>query len=312
MRSALAAALLLALGACSKPDPSPPLKPSGPLHAPLKSDTRLGGGTPASNAPAIALILDDLGEQYDAGERALRLPGAVALAFLPGTPHASEQARRAHALDKEVLLHLPLQYANGRVYPLGLSESLPRGDYTRRLRAALNTVPHVRGVNNHQGSLLTQQREPMRWLMQDLATIGGLYFVDSRTSAKSVAYEVARSSGVAAGRRDVFLDAERGDERVRAEWRRLLGYALKNGSALGIGHLYPETLGLLEQELPRLAQAGIRLVPPSELIYRQGGDRRRRTAPLKLSAAALVIPAPEPPPPGHRQAAVATRPAGSP
>ena len=312
MRGAFAAAVLLALSACSKPDSSPPLKTSGPVRAPLKSDTRLASGAPSSNAPSIALILDDLGEQHDAGERALRLPGAVALAFLPGTPHASAQARRAHSLNKEVLLHLPLQYANGRVYPMGLSESLPRGDYTRRLRAALNTVPHARGVNNHQGSLLTQQREPMRWLMQDLAAIGGLYFVDSRTAANSVAYEIARSSGVAAGRRDVFLDAERGDAAVRAEWQRLLRYALKNGSALGIGHLYPETLGLLEQELPRLAQAGIRLVPPSELIYRQGGDRRRRTTPLKLSAAALVIPAPELPPPARQQAAVATRPAGSP
>lgn len=303
--------LLLVLSACSNPEPSPPLSPSSaPMRAILKSDSRLVNKSPSSNAPAIALILDDLGEQYDAGERALRLPGAVALAFLPGTPHAADQARRAHDSNKEVLLHLPLQYPNGRVHPMGLTETMPRADYTRRLRAALNTVPHARGVNNHQGSLLTRQREPMRWLMQDLAAVGGLYFVDSRTAASSVAYEMARSSGIAAGRRDVFLDAERGDAAVRGEWQRLLRYARKNGSALGIGHLYPETLGLLEQELPRLERAGIRLVSPSELIHQQGGNRRRTQ--LKFSAAALAIPVPELPPPSPALARASSAPAGQP
>ena len=284
MRGALLALLLAtvaALGACSRPEPSPPLKPTSDADRPLRTDTRLDSGAPSSNAPAISIIIDDLGEQYGAGERALKLPGRVALAFLPGTPYAAPQAKTAHSQDKEILLHLPLQHAGGHLLPLGLSTQLKREDYTRRVAAALKTVPHALGINNHQGSLLTQMREPMRWLMQDIRATGGLYFVDSRTAANSVAYEVARGSGVAAGRRDVFLDAERGEDKVRVEWQRLLRYALKNGSALAIGHPYPETLALLETELPKLSRAGIRLIPPSELIHLQGGDRRRSN--LRLS-----------------------------
>ena len=223
----------------------------------------------------IAIIIDDLGQQHGAGLRAIRLPGPVALAFLPQTPNAVAQAGLAHANGKEVLLHLPLEPAgsSARPHPAAIRADGGRAELRQAFAVALASVPHARGVNNHQGSLLTGMAEPMGWLMGEIRARPDLYFVDSRTSAASVAYRVARFHGVPAAERNVFLDDARGEAAIRDQFRRLVAKALKDERALAIGHPYPETLKVLEEELPRLAGYGVRLVAPSELIARQGGYR---------------------------------------
>ena len=59
--------------------------------------------------PAIALIIDDMGNQHAQGLRVIDLPGPVACAFLPYGAFTGLLARRAHARNKEVMLHLPMQ-----------------------------------------------------------------------------------------------------------------------------------------------------------------------------------------------------------
>lgn len=233
----------------------------------------------------IAIILDDLGEQRLAGERAARLPGAVACAFLPQGPYTAAHARLAHAQAKEVLLHLPLQPGRGaRAYPTAITVQTGRREIAEYLRASLAAVPHVRGVNNHQGSLLTERADAMDWLMQEFTAYPGLYFVDSRTSGSSVAFRAAVGHGIPASERNVFLDSERGIEAVRSAFRALVRKAQRDERAIAIGHPYPETFAVLEEELPRLAAYGVRLVAPSEIIARQQGLRGPYKE-LKLSPA---------------------------
>lgn len=254
-----------------------------------KLATHLDSAPAQQTLPAIGLIIDDLGEQRAAGERALALPGAVACAFLPHTPHARRQARHARENGHEVLLHLPLEPESPRASPIPtrLNRDSGRPELRRRLDAALDSVPHAAGVNNHQGSLLTQSAAHMDWLMAALAQRGSLYFVDSRTTPRSLAYARARAEGVAAAARDVFLDVDADADAVRRQWQRLLRLARRRGSALAIGHPYPSTLEVLERELPRLAAAGVRLVPPSELIRIRGGAVRD---PVRLRLADRLAP----------------------
>lgn len=242
---------------------------------------------PAIRAPSaraeIAIIIDDLGEQRLGGVRALNLPGPVALAFLPGARFTPSQAAQARARGKEVLLHLPLQPGAGaRAHPTALRADASREQLAEYFRAALASVPNASGVNNHQGSLVTQMPEPMDWLMREVARTPGLYFVDSRTSGGSMAFRAARRHGVPSTERNVFLDTQRGEAAVRAAFRGLLAKALRNERALAIGHPYPETFKVLAEELPQLARAGVRLVAPSELIARQSGQRGPHKQ-LKLS-----------------------------
>jgi len=247
----------------------------------------------AARAPQIAIIIDDLGEQQLGGLHAARLPGPVAMAFLPGARFTASQAALAHARGKEVLLHLPLQPGgDARAHPASLTVNAGREQLREYFRTALDSVPHASGVNNHQGSLMTEREAPMDWLMREIALRPGLYFVDSRTTAGSVAFRAARLHGVPSAERNVFLDAHRGEAPVRAAFRELIAKALRNERALAIGHPYPETFKVLEEELPQLAaRYGVHLVSPSELIARQSGVRGPYKR-LKLSPALTLAAAP--------------------
>lgn len=216
----------------------------------------------------IALIIDDLGYARRAGERAIALPGPVACAILPGTPRAIWLANHAYTHGKDVLLHLPLQAQNSytAAEPGGLLLDMSQAEFSRSFLESIAAVPHVVGVNNHRGSLLTRHPGHMSWLMEEILQQGNLFFVDSYTTAASIALSVANEAGVPAVKRDVFLDPDQAPETVVREFARLKKLALKNGFALGIGHPYPATLALLEAELPKLRAAGIELVGIVEYI----------------------------------------------
>lgn len=221
----------------------------------------------ARQAVRIAIIIDDLGHSLDAGVEALGLPGAVTYAVLPQLPYSAEIARRAHALGREVMLHLPMQARDGRpLGPGGLTLEMQRAEFAHTVRAGLASLPHVSGVNNHMGSLLTGHAQAMHWLMEELVCHDRLYFVDSRTDVRTLARDAAREAGLANAQRDVFLDHVQDEAQVQYQFERLIGLARRDGSAIGIGHPYPETLAVLARQLPRLAAQGIELVPASRLV----------------------------------------------
>ncbi|MES9895782.1 MAG: divergent polysaccharide deacetylase family protein [Candidatus Thiodiazotropha endolucinida] len=224
------------------------------------------GDTASPNPVKIALIIDDLGNQKDAGERALALPGAVTYSFLPQTPFAWQLASKAHATNKEVMLHQPMESDNGN--PLGngaLTLTMSRERFIRTLQRNIASVPYVAGVNNHMGSLLTRDPTAMRWLMSELRA-SGLYFIDSRTTDATVAERVAGKNLIAASRRHVFLDNIQEEVEIRRQLEQLLFKARSQGHAIGIAHPYPQTLSVLQEELPKLKRQGVELVPVSELI----------------------------------------------
>ena len=231
--------------------------------------------TQAAETPArIAIIIDDLGYQLEAGERTVALPGPVACAVLPLTPRGEHLAEEAWRNGKEVLLHLPLEAQTAtQPEPGGLELDMSRQQLAATFDEAFYAVPYAIGVNNHRGSLLTRHPGHMRWLMEEIRGRGGLFFVDSFTTHESVALKLARESGVPAIRRDVFLDNDRAPAQISKQFERLKRLAKARGLAVAIGHPYPETLTLLEEELPRLADEGIELIKLSLLVSLQVEQR---------------------------------------
>ncbi|RFA30674.1 hypothetical protein CAI21_03925 [Alkalilimnicola ehrlichii] len=221
-----------------------------------------------SPEPAIAIIIDDLGDRLAEGRRVVDLPGPVACAFLPHTPHVQRLAEAAHATGKEVMLHLPLQAKAGNdLGPGGLTLDMDQEAFVASVQASLAAVPHVSGVNNHMGSLLTRHPGHMTWLMEVLrAQEAELFFIDSRTSRHSVAEQMAREARLPTASRHVFLDHNPSPRAVEAEFERLLRIARSRGVALAIGHPYRSTLEVLERRLPQLQEDGVRLVSVSEMI----------------------------------------------
>ncbi len=228
----------------------------------------MAAAAPARAIPRIAIIIDDLGYQLEAGQRSIDLPGPVACAILPDTPRATALAEAAFANGKEVLLHLPLEAISEHRHtePGVILLDMSRDQLANALSANLESVPHAIGVSSHRGSLLTRHPGHMGWLMQEIRTHGDLVFVDSYTTHKSVALQLAREIGVPAVKRDVFLDPDRSPETVAREFRRLKELAKQRGAAVGIGHPYPATLALLEREIPKLRDDGIELIRINELV----------------------------------------------
>ncbi len=228
----------------------------------------LGMHAASEPQPRIAIIIDDLGYQLEAGNRSINLPGPVACAILPSTPRATKIAEAAYANGKEVLLHLPLEpvASDSQADPGSLMLDMSREQFGDTFSADLDSVPHAIGVNSHRGSMLTRHPGHMGWLMEELRMRDDLFFVDSYTTHKSVALQLARERGVPSVKRDVFLDPDRLPDTVEREFGRLKELARINGTAVGIGHPYPSTLAFLEREIPRLADEGIELVSISELV----------------------------------------------
>ncbi|MGJ7548104.1 divergent polysaccharide deacetylase family protein [Pseudomonas alloputida] len=220
----------------------------------------------AQAAPAgkayLSIIIDDLGQSTDRDSRTLALPGPVTMAIMPDTPHATDFARQAHKAGKTVILHMPMDPATG---PYAWHPGIPIEELARRLDAALAKVPYAAGINNHMGSRMTAQREPMAWLMGELQR-RHLFFVDSRTSAATVAAAEAQAQGLAHVSRDVFLDDVRTTEAISGQLQQGIALARKQGSAVLIGHPYPQTLEVLERELPRLKSQGIELIRLKQMI----------------------------------------------
>ncbi len=232
-----------------------------------------GHGVRAGEA-FIAIVIDDLGNHYSEGMRALELPGSVSFAILPHTPYSNSIARIAHILGRDVLVHMPMQaHSNRPLGPGGLNTAMSRGEFSRQVRAALRAVPHARGLSNHMGSLLTEQRQPMAWLMQILKQEQKLFFLDSRTSAFTQAARAANENKLPNTSRDVFLDNVLNVKNINLQFDHLIQAARQNGTAVAIGHPYPQTLEVLETRLPELKSKGIRLISLSRLI-----EVRRRPA----------------------------------
>jgi len=229
-------------------------------------------GPAHAEQPRVAIIIDDLGYELEAGRRAIALPGPLAYAVLPGTPRGRLLAEAAHESGKEVLLHLPLQSVDhrGAPEPGGIMLDMTRNTLRTTFDDAIESVPHAIGVNTHRGSLVTRHPGHMRWLMDEIKGRDPLFFIDSFTTHESVALQVARESGVKAVKRDVFLDPDRSPDTVEHEFERMKAFAREHGQVVVIAHPYHHTLEFLERELPGLADEGFELVPISRLFMSSG------------------------------------------
>lgn len=213
--------------------------------------------------PKIALIIDDLGLNRSRADRTIALPGPLTLAFLPYAHNLKQQTAKARAAGHELLVHLPMEpMGKADPGPDALLTSLDTREIKARLTRNLSHFGAFVGVNNHMGSAATSDPAMMETVLSELKR-RGLLFVDSRTSPRSVAGDMARKMGVPTVERDVFLDHRIDRQAIEAALAKLERIARETGIAIGIGHPHPVTLSVLEKWLPAAKARGIVLVPIS-------------------------------------------------
>lgn len=216
----------------------------------------------------VALIIDDLGYSLNSIQNICDLKQKLTVAVLPNTPLAVETARIAQRNKLEVILHLPLESLNNNYdndHTEGLIHSgMSPEEITAAVDESMLKVPYIRGVNTHMGSRMTQSREAMEIILNRVKE-KQLYFIDSRTTAHSVALAVAKELGIPSAQRHIFLDGEINHQYIKNQFIKLLNTALRNGYAVGICHPYPETLETLRDNFHLLKEYGLCAVYASEV-----------------------------------------------
>lgn len=226
--------------------------------------------------PRVALIVDDGGYGGEPTEEILALDPVLTLAILPFAPHSRETAEAAAARGFELMLHMPMESADpSATYPGGLTVSMTPEEVREATREALADVPGIAGANNHTGSRYTEDEAAISAFLSALDP-NALYFVDSRTSPKSRAYETAARLGFPALSRDVFLDNRDDRQAILRQTDELIERAQAHGAAIGICHFRPVTASVLGEVLDRLEAAGIEVVPVSQLMASAAVQSARR------------------------------------
>jgi hypothetical protein len=225
-----------------------------------------------SGKPLLAIIIDDLGYDRAAAAAVLALRFPLTVAVLPNHPLSAGIAEEAHRRGDQVMLHLPMEAMSGhdekdpKIESVELRPGMDAAEVDAIVTKMLETVPYAAGVNNHQGSRATTDAPLMDGVMRALAA-RHLFFIDSRTTAATVAYDTAERDGVRAAWRKVFLDDVATRPAVLKQLQLAVRDARKQGWAIAIGHPHPATIATLADSLPRLQAQGIRLVLASDVTH---------------------------------------------
>jgi uncharacterized protein len=226
--------------------------------------------------PVIAICIDDLGEDLAGTDKAMALPKAVALSFLPyaeTTPFLAEAAAKKGHL---VLAHVPMQALGSTdPGPMALKTGMAADEVARRLGWNLSRVPGLVGINNHEGSRFTADAGALAPVMATLRA-RHLFFFDSRTGPDSAVGAAARSFGVMTAGRDIFLDDDPSAVAVSTELEMLAREAKRSGVAIAIGHPHDVTLKLLAAWLAQ--DHGVTLVPLDEAMRLKAGRETKIAA----------------------------------
>ena len=226
----------------------------------------VAGGGGSSTKPKIAIIIDDMAGGVDTSWVTREMPANVTLSFLPYGSTLRAQAKAAIMDGHEIWLHLPMEPISGaHDHPMMLRASMSKDEINEVLDAALSSFNGYVGVNNHMGSLLTQDEAAMDIVMTQLSQ-RGLYFIDSKTIGNSVAYKIARAHGVKTAKRDVFIDHIATKEYIQISLDETKRTAQEKGFAIAIGHPNGLTIDALSNWIPKLEEEGFEIVPASELV----------------------------------------------
>jgi hypothetical protein len=217
----------------------------------------------------IALIIDDFGYRNDhISNGFLELPGNLTYAIIPGHNFSQLFSKKAYDAGYEIVVHMPMENI-GKTYgeeEYVLMSYFQEDEIAERINKSFAHLPEAVGLNNHQGSRGTADIRIMTILAHEIKA-NKKFFVDSRTTRNSVAESTMRKYGVPTNKRDIFLDNDLDEEKIKIQMLKLADIAERRGIAIGIGHVKPQTLAVLQREIPDLQKKGFRFEFVSRLVY---------------------------------------------
>lgn len=220
---------------------------------------------PVKAKPKVAIVLDDWGYSIKNLNAVLEIEKPVNLSILPGLPYSTLVANKAKEHNFEVILHMPMEpKAKMRLELSTLYATMSDDEIRLNLKKALESVPYAKGISNHEGSKATEDERLMKTVFGELKK-DNLFFLDSFVTNDSICESLAREMKVRFAKRAIFLDNENNPAYIRKQFEKLIGLAVKNGEAVGIGHDRPNTVAVLKEMMPQFEENGIELTRVSDL-----------------------------------------------
>jgi len=218
-------------------------------------------------SPKAAFIIDDLGYETEVAKKIMELEFPIALSILPFLQYSEFIAEEGRKNNKEIMLHLPMEPNNSGANPGpgAIKSYMSEEEIRQAVRKCILDFPYAIGVNNHMGSKITEDREIMEIVLEEIKGYN-LFFIDSITTKDSIAYEVAQEMEIKSAVRSVFLDNENDMEYIKGQMLEVREAALREGEVIAIGHSRINTFYVLKVMIPELIRAGIEIVPVSELV----------------------------------------------
>ena len=225
---------------------------SGSLVARAQQEEQAASISRSSVSPAgpvvqstgtLIFVFDDAGHNMTQLQPFLELPFPITVAVLPGLDYSAEAAQKARNSGKEVILHQPMQAKNRSVDPgpCAIKPDMTADEVYDLVRQNIASLGPVSGINNHEGSLITEN-ENLLGAVMDVCRAEQLYFLDSRTTSSSVAKKVAAQRSLPIWERTVFLDNTQNKKDIETAVKLGMELAAKNGSAIMIGHVWTSSL----------------------------------------------------------------------
>lgn len=198
----------------------------------------------------LIFVFDDAGHNLEQLQYFLDLPFPCTIAVLPKLPNSRETAKRIRAAGKELILHQPMQAVNPNIDPGkgAVKPGMNREEIKKIVASNVEEIGPIAGMNNHEGSLITSDKEAMEAVLE-LCREKNIYFLDSRTSSKSVVPQVAKKLNMSIWERAVFLDNKRDKAYMKKQIIDGLEIASQRGEAIMIGHVFTVDLAILLKEM---------------------------------------------------------------
>jgi len=219
----------------------------------------------------LAIVIDDFGSDRNGVEEMMSINRHLTFAVMPFLAYSQPDAKKASEKGFEVIVHLPMEPVKGKISWLGPKPILSTSsdsDVYQITNEAFSNITSACGANIHMGSKISADVRIMSDIL-DIVKEKNVYFLDSKTSSKSVAKKIAKEKGVTFFERDIFLDGQTTKEHVKEQLRKAGEIALKEGKSIAIGHVGIEggkiTAQAIKEMLPEFDEKNIHLVFVSEL-----------------------------------------------
>ena len=249
----------------NKPEIQKETQPAAPVATTVAA--RIAPKQPKEIIGTLVFVIDDAGNNLKDLDAFLKVPGPLTIAVLPGLPHSAESARRIREAGKEVILHQPMEAIGAQdPGPGAIFTGMSSAEIREILARNVAEVGPVVGINNHQGSKVTMDADAMQTILA-FCKEKKLFFLDSRTTADTVAPAVAKQMGIKIAERNIFIDNEQNKDSMLRYITSGLTRAKANGSAVLIGHTWsPDLAPLLSEQFPIFMEQGYAIKTASDLV----------------------------------------------